>query len=111
MIVGFSKKFLSKSPFKHEWVDPSIRKEGPVVHHHGEDGEPSTYGHENANLPPSVKVDEGAKEGDASLESAKNLDSKKQAELLVIINRARKQEGLPPVKTLEEGLKTTPTYD
>ena len=111
--MSFSKRFLSKSPFKHEWLDPSIRKEGPVVHHHNPppDGKPSTYGHENANATPSEKVDDGAKDGDAALEQAKNASPEQQKNLLEIMNRARKEQGLPPAKTLEEALKTTPTFD
>tara|TARA_R110002167_G_scaffold341234_1_gene549457 strand:- start:285 stop:935 length:651 start_codon:yes stop_codon:yes gene_type:complete len=103
------------------WEKSAMKAESPLkmpghynpekVHHHKPDGTPSLYGHENANAPASKKVDEGAKEGDASLESAKNASPEQQQNLLNIINRARKEQGLQPAKTVEEGLKTTPTFD
>ena len=120
--VKYNGKWKDEGDHSFPWEKSAMKAESPLkdvkpppheqkVHHHKEDGSASTYGHENANSAPSEKVDDGAKEGDASLESARNASPEQQQNLLNIINRARKEQGLQPAKTVEEGLKTTPTFD
>jgi len=120
--VKYNGKWKDEGDHSFPWEKSALKAESPLkdvkpppheqkVHHHKEDGSASTYGHENANSAPSEKVDDGAKEGDASLESAKKASTEQRANLLNVINRARKEQGLPPAKTVEEGLKTTPTFD
>ena len=120
--VKYNGKWKNEGDHSFPWEKSAMKAESPLkdvkpppheqkVHHHKEDGSASTYGHENANSAPSEKVDDGAKEGDASLESAKKASTEQRANLLNVINRARKEQGLPPAKTVEEGLKTTPTFD
>lgn len=120
--VKYNGKWKDEGDHSFPWEKSAMKAESPLkdvkplpheqkVHHHKEDGSASTYGHENANSAPSEKVDDGAKEGDASLESAKKASTEQRANLLNVINRARKEQGLPAAKTVEEGLKTTPTFD
>jgi len=119
--IKYNGKWSDEGSGRFPWEKSAMKAESPLkspghydpemAHHHRPDGTPSLFGHENENAPPSEKIDEGAKEGDASLESAKNVSPEQRANLLNIINRARKEQGLPPAKTVEEGLKTTPTFD
>ena len=120
--IKYNGKWKDEGDHSFPWEKSAMKAESPLkdvkpppheqkVHHHKEDGSASTYGHENANSSPSEQVDEGAEEGDASLESARNASPEQRANLLNVINRARKEQGLPAAKTVEEGLKTTPTFD
>ena len=119
--IKYNGKWKDEGDHSFPWEKSAMKAESPLkspghykpekVHHHQPNGTPSLFGHENANAPASEKVDEGAEEGDASLESAKNASPEQRANLLDVINRARKEQGLPPAKTVEEGLKTTPTFD
>ena len=119
--IKYNGTWSDEGSSRFPWEKSAMKAESPLkspghydpemAHHHRPDGTPSLFGHENENAAPSEKIDEGAKEGDASLESAKNASSDQRANLLNIINRARKEQWLPPAKTVEEGLKTTPTFD
>ena len=112
----FSKKFCSRSPFKdapeesHQTYDQA--KELGKGHHHRKQDDGrwsySEYGHD-MDMEYEEVQDTGAKQDDIT-KMVSGISEEQRTALLTSINKARKEQGLPPAKTLEEGLATTPTY-
>ena len=99
----FSKKFFSRSPLRHYASrDDAEHNTGDPDTGHGHSAEYyEKWDKENTR---STASDDEAKE----LVSGERSDEK-TAVLLAHVNAARKEQGLPPVDNLEEGLKTTPS--
>ena len=105
----FSKKFLSRSPFKHAPEESHASRDNPQkdsegnAHHHKEnEGRWMTVsiGHDQGKHKPAEPIsDEEAKDlagGEMTPQSKALLES---------INKNRREEGLPEFKTLEEAIK------
>ena len=94
----------------HQTYDQA--KELGKDHHHRKQDDGSwsysEYGHD-MDKPYEEVQDTGASEEETS-KMVSGISEEQRANLLASINRAREEQGLPPAKTLEEGLQTTPTY-
>ena len=94
----FSQKFCTKSPFKD-----AGHRGGDQKHAH-----PDSYYTDQGKEVPGKEVTV-ASDDEAKRLTEGNRSPEQTAILLKNINAARKEKGLPPVSTLEEGLKTTPS--
>mgnify|MGYP003677378215 FL=1 len=114
--VKYNGKWKDEGDHSFPWEKSAMKAESPLKHsatlkdHQAEN--PQHLHDADQYLPP---VDTSKKDNDAAkadLEKNKSTRSPKEtAHLLRLINGARLEEGLSPVATLEEGLKTTPTFD
>tara|TARA_R110000823_G_scaffold42024_1_gene110325 strand:+ start:471 stop:1106 length:636 start_codon:yes stop_codon:yes gene_type:complete len=114
--VKYNGKWKNEGDHSFPWEKSAMKAESPLKHsatlkdHQAEN--PQHLHDADQYLPP---VDTSKKDNDAAkadLEKNKSTRSPKEtAHLLRLINGARLEEGLSPVATLEEGLKTTPTFD
>ena len=94
----FSKIFIGKSPLKD-----TGHRGGDKPHAH-----PDSYYTEQGKEVPGKEITV-ASDDEAKRLTEGNRTSAQTATLLKHINAARKEQGLPPVDNLEEGLKTTPS--
>ena len=103
----FSEKFFLKSPLKHYASrDDAEHSTGDPDTGHGHP--PEYYEKWDKENTQSTASDEEAKKLVSGGEGGSRSDEK-TAVLLAHVNAARKEQGLPPVDNLEEGLKTTPS--
>lgn len=108
--MGFSKKFLSKSPFKHAPEDSHTNREAPQkdedgnVHHHKKnnagDWTEMRIGHDQGKVEEEVESI-----GEEKASELTSSGDPRHAKLLEGINKGRREKGLPEFKTLEEAIK------
>ena len=113
---SFSRKFCARSPYKdapeesHQSYEQS--KKAGKSHHHRKQNDGrwsySEYGHDMDKEYEEVQDTGASKEETAKMVGS--ISDEQRTALLTSINKARAEQGLPPAKTLEEGLQTTPTY-
>jgi hypothetical protein len=109
-------KTKNNAPFKdapeesHQGYEQAKKAGKTHTHFKSDDGRwhESEYGFDMDKKFEEVQ-DTGASEEETS-KMVSGISDEQRATLLTSINKARVEQGLPPAKTLEEGLQTTPTY-